>query len=441
MFPESLDDIDVLMKDLLKSRRTDALPYILRVLPRWMVLPFAWLAKSQGWTKRMSSTVTKTLEKIKNPFIRSIILGNSGDEGGSPDTNCWLARTGVFKHYITEGGFYPIGGPEAIADALVRSIEDAGGRVLVRAPVEKVLMSGGKVVGVNVRKGDGVNIKAKEGVIAACGAKVLFDKLLPSSVPFVKHSQKILKNIQQSAQHLSIFVGMNKPQSELKLPSHNYWVLPNLDTETGIYKSPVSMESKYNYKPFDSPALAFLGFPSAKDPSYEEKNPGKSVAVIITEAPYEFFEKWASQKSGAREAEYKALKQKLAQKYLDEVLFRFHPELKDCVDFVDVGTPLSSEFYLGAPHGASYGLEQTPYRFFDNDVIQTLRSDTPIPGLWQAGQDSLSSGVVGALMSAYFTTSNILGYSVVETFSKNGLIKHLKNISSLPDIRKSKFDI
>jgi phytoene dehydrogenase-like protein len=42
---------------------------------------------------------------------------------------------------------YPLGGSRAVADALVRGIERAGGRVLLRAPVASLLVEGGRCVG------------------------------------------------------------------------------------------------------------------------------------------------------------------------------------------------------------------------------------------------------------------------------------------------------
>lgn len=40
---------------------------------------------------------------------------------------------------------YPVGGSRAIVDALVRGIRKHGGRVLLRAPVQEVLLEGARL--------------------------------------------------------------------------------------------------------------------------------------------------------------------------------------------------------------------------------------------------------------------------------------------------------
>eukprot|EP00466_Bigelowiella_natans_P004893 jgi/Bigna1/43354/e_gw1.77.8.1 len=434
-FPSSKEDIDKLVGQLLASRFSEALPFIWRYIPRWIGRPLNMLTKLCGLHTLFASSTSAVLENsIRNPEIRSICLGNTGDEGGSPEDNCWLSRKGVFRHYLRDGGFYPVGGPAAISLALIEAIEKSGGRVLVRANVKKILVRGGKATGVVVSKAAGdVEISAKEGVIAACGAKVLYEDLLPG-VREAKQQAAALSKIRQSASHISIFIGLKGSQEQLKLPSYNYWVLPNLDTKTGVYRSPMKEEAGYD--PMTFPALGFMGFPSAKDPTYHLRCPGKSACCLITEAPYSFFSEWKGTKSGRRPKDYEALKKKIADKYISEVVLRLHPELKDAIDFVDVATPLTSQFYLGSKRGASYGLEQSRARFYDWGVQDALHCQTRIPNLYLTGQDVVTSGIAGAVTSAYFTASKILGYSFLEVLTGKGIVSDLKKIT--PKFRDSK---
>ena len=43
-------------------------------------------------------------------------------------------------HKSKDGGYYPVGGPQQISRGLIKTIEKAGGRVLVNAPVDKVVL-------------------------------------------------------------------------------------------------------------------------------------------------------------------------------------------------------------------------------------------------------------------------------------------------------------
>lgn len=46
---------------------------------------------------------------------------------------------------------YPLGGSAALVDALVRGVNKNGGRVMLRAPVESVVMEGGRAAGVRLQ--------------------------------------------------------------------------------------------------------------------------------------------------------------------------------------------------------------------------------------------------------------------------------------------------
>ena len=70
----------------------------------------------------------------------------------------------------------------------------------------------------------------------------------------------------------------------------------------------------------------FIGFPSAKDPAFASKYPGKSNCVIITEAKAEWFDQFKNTETGKRAAEYEALKLKFKNKLLTG-LYEFFPQL------------------------------------------------------------------------------------------------------------------
>lgn len=50
----------------------------------------------------------------------------------------FILHAAVIDHYI-KGAFYPVGGTSEIAYHMIQSIEKFGGRVMVQAPVTKIL--------------------------------------------------------------------------------------------------------------------------------------------------------------------------------------------------------------------------------------------------------------------------------------------------------------
>ena len=140
----------------------------------------------------------------------------------------------------------------------------------------------------------------------------------------------------------------------------------------------------------------FLSFPSTKDSEWSARFPGKSTAHIISEAPLEWFEEWRGDGFRVRKRgkDYEALKAELTKRLLvrnppptpclrlrvatvwpgrkqrlssvccvlgrlvQAPMFAEFPQLVGKVLFSELGTPLSSEHYLGTPY--SYGLAHTP---------------------------------------------------------------------------------
>ena len=79
-----------------------------------------------------------------------------------------------------------------------------------------------------------------------------------------------------------------------------------------------------------------------------------------------------------------------------DILKREFPLLQNHIEYVDLGTPLSNDFYLGSTRGEVYGLDHSVSRFQDFGWL--LRPSQPIKGLYLTGQDVASAGIGGALV-------------------------------------------
>ena len=92
-------------------------------------------------------------------------------------------------------------------------------------------------------------------------------------------------------------------------------------------------------------------------------------------------------------------------------LLRYFPELEGKIDFVDFGSALTNDFYLGTHRGAVYGMAHTPQRFQQH----WLQCQTPVKNLLLTGQDICSCGVCGALVGGYLCASRLSLRCVWET--------------------------
>ncbi|CBY22045.1 unnamed protein product [Oikopleura dioica] len=160
-----------------------------------------------------------------------------------------------------------------------------------------------------------------------------------------------------------------------------------------------------------------------KDPTYKERNPSKGpTGVIITLANWRWFEelqpehenRWGEtdkKKRMKRPEEYKAIKERLGRKIVEEAAEFLKPDgidFFDHVDYINVGTPLTHKHYLNCPEGSIYSADHDITRYLPENLIKS-RPETPIRGLTQGGQDILSCGVGTVVTTGLLAAGHVTG--------------------------------
>lgn len=121
-------------------------------------------------------------EICPNKRLASLFSGLWIDTGARPDIGTFYLMAAVIRGLPREGGSYPRGGSAKMSEAVVESIERCGGRALVRADVDKIIVEDGSSKALGVVLKDGSEILAKRGVISSAGYMNTFDKMLPEGV-------------------------------------------------------------------------------------------------------------------------------------------------------------------------------------------------------------------------------------------------------------------
>ncbi len=337
-----------------------------------------------------------------NKKLTAVLTGQFGDYGLPPTESSFMMHSALVKHYFN-GGYYPIGGSSKIFECVEPTITERGGEIYTNAEVSEILVEGNKAVGVKMKDGD---IYKAPLIISSAGLRVTYNQLLPQGIKEKKNLQGQLDKVKPSVGHVCLYLGFEHSTEELGLQKANYWIFPdNYDHDKNI--------KEYLKNPDAEIPVVYVSFPSAKDPSWDERYPGKATIDIITLAPWDRYTKWDGTRWMKRGEDYNEAKEKLSQRLMEK-LFSVEPQLRGKISHYELSTPLTTKHFANYMDGELYGLDHTLERFDQ----KFLRPKTPVKNLYLTGQDVVTVGVGGALASGMVTASAIL---------KKNLSNRLKN--------------
>jgi len=396
-FPKEADAIDKYIDLIHETQRSQRTFFMEKALPPMLGNLVGKRMRKTALTKNRK-TLDVMRELTDDPKLFAVLTGQFGDYGLPPSQSSFMIHAMVVKHYLN-GGNYPIGGSSRIFETMLPPIQAAGGEVFVTAEVLEIIVKNNKAVGVKME--DGKEIFAPI-VISNAGIYNTYNKLLSTPVSEKLGLPQQVKKVSPSIGHVCLYVGFQHSTADLKLKKPNYWIFPdNYDHDKNI--------STYLNNPNAELPVVYVSFPSAKDPDWDNRYPGKASIDIITLAPYEWYKKWEGTRWHHRGEEYEAEKEKLSQRLL-EALYRYEPQLRGKVDYYELSTPLSTQHFANYQYGELYGIDHTPERFEQ----RFLRPHTPVKQLYLTGQDILSCGVGGALASGLLTASAILKKNLIK---------------------------
>ena len=363
-----------------------------QAMPKWMSKCYN-LVRPFLVSKEFFKNTREVLEGMtQNQELISVLTGQWGNYGQTPRDASFLMHALIAKHYLA-GGAYPVGGAADIARSIIPTIQKSGGEVFTYADVEEIIVENNVAKG--VRMTDGSEIFA-DTVFSNAGFMNTIEKLLPEESKKRHKVENWKKNLVRSSAHLGIYAGFKGNSEELGLSNANLWIYPDGDHEKNL--------DTFRSDPSEEFPLVYISFPSSKDPDWENRFPGKSTVEIVTPAQMEWFEKWDGTEWGKRGEEYEAFKQSLSDRLLEK-LFERHPQLRDKLEFSELSTPLSTNWYQKNSGGEMLALDHFVERFKES----CLHPQMPIKNLYLTGSDAMTAGVGGALMGGVMSTMSLLG--------------------------------
>lgn len=380
----------------------------------WKVLPafLRFLAEPllrNPYLKYASKTTDEVLTELgMSAKLKAVITTRFGDYGLTPDKSSFVMHAMLDRHYLF-GGYYPVGGSAVFFEKIAPIIIEAGGQILVRAEVDEIMHKSGKVFG--VRMADGKPFYA-DSVVSSTGVEVTYVKLLKDPALY----RKLFGEIKPSIAHHCLYLGLEGTPEELNLPKSNYWIYPP-EFDHGL------TFQKFLEGSSESFPLVYISFPAAKDPDFQRRHAGRSTIEVITLGRFEELEEWKDLPWKKRGEEYDQIKENVTAK-LEQVLYSYVPQVKGKVIYKELSTPLSTRHFAGYSFGEVYGLEHSPARFQNKH----LRPGTHLKGFYLTGQDIVTCGVGGGLMSAMLTTTVMLRKNMMAEIIREAKKKQMNQI-------------
>jgi all-trans-retinol 13,14-reductase len=384
-FPVSAAEIDAFFTALEQAEHAGRGIFEQRAMPSLLGKAVQFLHRSEidKWWGRTTAAVLH--EMISDPYLRAVLAAQRGDYGPDPRESSFGLHATVMRHYM-QGAYFPIGGADAFAAALVPVIEQGGGEVRTRSQVVSVMLENDAVVGVRLKNGTEERCAR---VFSDIGARNTITQLLPASVRESEWARQITA-LRPSACHIGMYLGFAGDIRSRGATSSNHWFYESLDIADGLWRDPVHRLS--------APAL-YVTFPSLKHPNSDSLN-DMHTAELVTFTDWEVFSRWENSHLGQRPADYLALKETISTLLMSQFARRF-PALAPLVVHTELSTPLSSIAFTAAEHGGVYGLEASPRRFLSTG----LRAKTPVTGLYLTGQDVGTAGITGAMMGGMLSAA------------------------------------
>jgi all-trans-retinol 13,14-reductase len=391
-FPHEQKAIKKYFKDIQKAAFWFIGDSMLEIFP---VFLHPLLRKIYGHFGKIGRQTTQAYlnKNFRDVQLKAVLVSQWGDYGLPPCQSSFGTHSSIVTHFL-EGGWYPVGGGKQITDSIMPTIEQSGGIVITQRKVTEIIIENGTAVGVKVQNlGDAdaeIEIYHAPVIVSNAGAFNTYIKLIPPnfSLPF----RDQIQYFQKGTNVLSLYLGLKDPPQKLGFQGENHWIYNTYHHDEIVDAPPI--DAKY------SPQFVYLSFPSVKNP-----NANGHTAEIIVSGNYDFFTHWRYEKWKHRGDNYRQLKAEISDSIIN-LVEKYYPGFQDLIEYVELATPLTFEYFGASDRGVIYGIPCTTSRF---DLAWT-NARTPIKNLYLTGVDTFPNGIMGAMMGGVKTAGLIDGH-------------------------------
>lgn len=331
----------------------------------------------------------------QNEKLRSVLAGNNMLYAGAGEQTPLYVHALIVNSYM-ESAWRCVNGGSQITKTLTANIHAAGGTLLRKKEVLKLIVEDGLVKYALLK--DGSLIEAKFFVSDTSPVNTF----RMTETPLIRSvTRKRLGSTQNTVSSFIMNIVFRKGCYPYK--KHNYY-----------YHEQGKVWDMHRYSEDEWP----LGYAMYMAPSLHTAEFADGM-TIFAYMQYEEVRPWASSFNTVaskqdRGVGYESFKKIKAEQLLNKVEEKF-PGLRNCIETYYTSTPLSYRDYIGSGDGNLYGV-QKDYR---DPLAALVAPKTKVPNLFLTGQSLNLHGILGTAISGLITAAALMG--------KNDFIEKIRN--------------
>jgi len=258
---------------------------------------FFSLLSDPNFLNLYAKTISRTFKQLLDEYFKDYKLKTfwnilRAETGLLPSDTAALAGLNICRGFLLDGGYYPIGGMQALADAFLSIFKENGGDLLFSKAVKKIQVNRYNVTGVLIDKDIYVKTKC---VVSDCDVSQTFLNLIDEQ--YVRQDfRSILNRMVPSLSVFVVFLGVGKSYKNTIEKCCSLWYFSHyLKEKEYDFINTFDLKSGYVicvFPSFQDPALApadgesiylYVGAPF-KDEKFWEDNHSAVVNTLIKQA-------------------------------------------------------------------------------------------------------------------------------------------------------------
>jgi all-trans-retinol 13,14-reductase len=318
---------------------------------------------------------------FEDPKLRRIIAWNNSLYAGNYDKTPAYVHILITKFYL-DGATRFIDGSQQLADAMVKTITDAGGHVFTKKEVVNFDVVDKKVNAVITKNGERFEA---ENYISAIHPATTLDMIDPSQV------QKSYKNricgLKNTTSVFTVFLTFH--ENMFPYLNHNYYFSESYD----------AVWNATTYTPETWPqGLMLLTPPTSGENKFAEK------MIVNCIMNFEDVKPWENTTTGNRGENYIQFKEHCTEKVM-KIVERIFPDIRKSIKHISSSSPLTIRDYTGSKDGSLYGIEKDCNNMMHSHIVPR----TKINNLYLTGQNINLHGIIGVALSSILTAGEFVG--------------------------------